>query len=123
MNIKLKAVFVIISVSLGAVSCVTPLGLTASSTPLVNREIVENLGPSEGRDGSVAVLGLYSIGRPDIDSAIEDALKRKGGQALINVRLYERNLYLLLFTYTEVIVKGDVVRLSGFKREVKGRRR
>jgi len=124
MELYMKKITIILSslslaVMLG--SCVSPIGLTSSSTPLQGKIIEENLGASEGSHGSVAVLGLYSIGRPDIDIAIDEAVKKKGGDALINVRLYESTSYFVLFSYTKVIVKGDVVRFSSAPLKGKGR--
>lgn len=118
-----KIVIILSSLSLAALlsGCVSPIGLTSSSTPLQGKIIEENLGASEGSHGSVAVLGLYSIGRPDIDIAIDNAVKKKGGDALINVRLYESTSYFVLFSYTKVIVKGDVVRFSAAAVPPKGR--
>lgn len=118
-----KIILILLSLFLAALlgSCVSPVGLTSSSTPLQGKIIEENLGASEGSHGSVAVLGLYSIGRPDIDIAIDEAVKKKGGDALINVRLYESTSYFLLFSYTKVIVKGDVIRFSSAPLKGKGR--
>jgi len=98
---------------------VTPVGLTSSTTPVQGRVIAENLGPSEGSDGCFSVMSLFSIGRPDIDQAIQEAVGKKKGDALINVRIYEKTIFMLLVTYTEVIVRGDVIRFA--KEEVKKR--
>ena len=118
-----KIIIILSSLSLAVLlgSCVSPIGLTSSSTPLQGKIIEENLGASEGSHGSVAVLGLYSIGRPDIVIAIDEAVKKKGGDALINVRLYESTSYFVLFSYTKVIVKGEVIRFSSAS--LKGKRR
>lgn len=92
-------------------SCSTiPRGATASSTPLKKENIAENLGRVEGRDAAWSVL-FISIGRPDIDRAIENALQEKGGDALINVRLYEHNRFFILGARTEAIVVGEAVKL------------
>jgi hypothetical protein len=124
MELYMKKIIIILSsLSLAVLlgSCVSPIGLTSSSTPLQGKIIEENLGASEGGHGSVAVLGLYSIGRPDIDIAIDEAVKKKGGDALINVRLYESTSYFVLFSYTKVIVKGEVIRFSSAPQKGKGR--
>lgn len=93
-------------------SCVTPIGMTSSSTPIHGKKIVKNLGRAEGNSGTFSVLSLFSIGRPDIDKAIEEAVKSKGGDGLINVRMYEKTYFFLVVTYTEVIVSGDVVKFE-----------
>ena len=120
-----KIIIIISALSLAAMlsGCVSPIGLTSSITPLQCKIIEENLGASEGSHGSISVLGLYSIGRPDIDIAIDNAVKKKGGDALINVRLYESTSYFILFSYTKVIVKGDVIRFSAAPVPPKGKGR
>ena len=93
-------------------SCITPRGMTSSSTPLQGKKITENLGKAEGSSGSISILSLYSIGRPDIDIAIEEAVKSKNGDALINVRMYEKTWFFLLVTYSKVIVEGEVIKFE-----------
>lgn len=92
------------------IGCVTPMGMTSSSTPLHNRVMVENLGPAEGNDWSWSLLGLWSFGMPDMDKAINNAIASKNGDALINVRWYEKHYYFVLFSVTKVIVTGQVIK-------------
>jgi len=93
-------------------ACVTPMGMTSSSTPLEGKRVASNLGKAEGRDSAWSVLGLWSIGRPDIDKAIEEAVKSKNGDAIINVRWYEKTYYFVFASYTELIVLGDVIKFE-----------
>ena len=93
-------------------SCITPRGMTSSSTPIHGKNIAEYLGKAEGSDSSLSILSLFSIGRPDIDEAIEEAINSKGGDALINVRMYEKTYFFLLITYTRVIITGDVIKFE-----------
>ncbi|NMB65960.1 MAG: hypothetical protein GYA16_13940 [Spirochaetes bacterium] len=104
--------------------CVTPMGMTASSTPLHNRIIVENLGQAEGSDWSWSLFGLWSVGRPDMDRAIDEAIASKNGDALINVRWYEKHYYFVLFSITKVIVTGQVIKTAPVetKEQVKQKR-
>lgn len=90
--------------------CVTPMGMTSSSTPLHNRAIVEILGQAEGSDWSWSLLGLWSVGLPNMDKAINKAIASKNGDALINVRWYEKHYYFVLFSVTKVIVTGQVIK-------------
>ncbi len=104
-------IFVMILITV-LISCVTPMGMTSSSTPLYNKTITENLGQAEGSNWSWSLLGLWSIGRPDMDKAINNAIASKNGDALINVRWYEKHYYFVLFSITKVIVTGQVVKTS-----------
>ncbi len=108
-KIKIFLMFLILSIF---VSCVTPIGMTSSSSILPDDKKIVKLGAVEGSDGSIALFGLVSIGRPDIDLAIKDALKKKGGDAIVNVRLYQRTAWYLVVSYTEIIVSGEAVKFE-----------
>jgi len=94
-------------------SCITtPVCVTSSITPMDGKVISENLGRAEGADTAFSVLGLYMIGRPDIELAIKDALSSKNADTMINVSCYERYIWCLLFSATTVKVEGEAVRLT-----------
>ena len=89
-----------------------PIASTSSATPLAGKTITENLGKVKGSDSAWSVLGLYMIGRPDIDAAMKQALESNGGDALTNVRLYKRWSYFVVVDCTTVIVEADAVKLA-----------
>lgn len=89
--------------------CVTPMGMTSSTSPL-KAEKMENLGSVEGRAMTGSVLGIWSVGKPDIDLAIRRALRKKRADVLVNVRWYEQTYYFILFSLHEVIVTGDAIK-------------
>lgn len=96
-----------------AAGCSTvPIASTSSATPLAGKTISENLGKVKGSDSAWSVLGLYMIGRPDIDAAMRRALESKGGDALTNVRLYKSWSYFIVVDCTSVIVEADAVRFA-----------
>ena len=100
---------IVISIS----SCSTvPVCITSSTTPLNNKIIKENLGRSEGSHSVRSLLSLWMIGKPDIDRAIDRAVKKKDGDALINVRCYETSEWYLFFSVNTVKVVGDVVKFE-----------
>lgn len=117
----------IILIILLAVSCTTPVCITSSVTPLQNKTISENLGKTKGSDTAYAVFGLYMIGRPDLDLAIQEAIKLAGGDTLINVRCYETCTWLLLLSINTVTVEGEAVKLGSTGTEsaqkVKGKKK
>ncbi|MCP4133917.1 MAG: hypothetical protein GY754_23305 [bacterium] len=118
MSIQLKQeksiiLVIIISMLIMFSGCIsTPVGISTSTTPLHNKTIVKNLGKAEGSDGSLDILMIISVSRPDIDAAIKEAVDSKGGDALINVRVYQEVSYFLLLSYTKVVVTGEVVKFG-----------
>jgi len=110
---KRKILPILAVIALGAfAACVTPMGMTASTTPLEGKKIEQNLGKAEGSDSTWSLFGIWSMGRPDIDEAIREAVTDKGGDAMINVRWYEKTYYLVLFSVTRLIVTGEVVKFE-----------
>lgn len=99
-----------IIVALLQTACITsPVAITSSTTPLHDKKIIMNYGPVQGFHRAWSVFGLWMVGRPDIDMAIADALKKKGGDALINVSCYQKKGYYFFVTETRVVVEGEAV--------------
>ncbi|HOD13739.1 MAG TPA: hypothetical protein PLA65_07810 [Spirochaetota bacterium] len=102
-----------VSIALVAVlvsSCITtPVTVTSSTTPMQEKKIIMNYGPVQGTNRAWSLFGLWMIGRPDIAKAIQDALKKKGGDALINVTCYEKTAWYFLFSFHWVVVEGEAV--------------
>lgn len=109
----IKLITILVSITLVAAlltSCITtPVTVTSSTTPMQDKKITMNYGPVQGKSRTWSLFGLWMIGRPDIDKAIQDALKKKGGDALINVTCYEKTAWYLLFTFHWVVVEGEAV--------------
>lgn len=89
----------------------TPISISQSSIPLYDKTVTENLGRVEGTDSAYSVLGLWMIGRPDIERAMNAAIKQKNGDALINIRCYETWSYYILFSRDTVMVEGEAIKL------------
>jgi len=94
-------------------SCSTaPVCVTSSVTPMQGKVVAQNLGKVYGTDTAVSILGLFMIGRPDLDIAIKSALQSKGGDTLINVSCYETWGWFLLFSTTTVKVEGEAIKFA-----------
>ena len=94
-------------------SCITStICQTPSLSPMQNKTISEDLGQTFGSDWAVSVLGIYMIGRPDIDLAIEQAKSSKNADTLVDVSCYESYAYFILFSISIVRIEGKAVRLS-----------
>jgi len=71
------------------------------------------MGKVKGKSGMTwSILGLWMIGRPDIQSAIDKALQKNEADALINIKCYEDDYYLILFGLTRVSVEGEAVKFE-----------
>lgn len=91
-------------------ACLTsPVTLTSSTTPVHDKKIIMNYGPVQGSHRVWSVFGLWMVGRPDIDKAIQDALKIKGGDALINVSCYQKTSWFFFVSMHKVVVEGEAV--------------
>ena len=110
---SMKQSTILVSITLVAVlvtSCITtPVTVTSSTTPMQDKKITMNYGPVQGMNRTWSLFGLWMIGRPDIDKAIQDALKKKGGDTLINVTCYEKTAWYFLFSFHWVVVEGEAI--------------
>ncbi len=89
-----------------------PISVASSNTPIQNKIISENLGFAKGEYTTYSVLSLWMVGRPEIDVAVNQAIALKGGDALINIKIYEKKRFYLIFSTTTVIVEGEAVKLT-----------
>ncbi|MDY6933372.1 MAG: hypothetical protein SVZ03_04020 [Spirochaetota bacterium] len=106
--------FILIAIFITSLtSCITsPVCITSSTTPLNNTAKIENLGKTEGSDSAWSLFGLWMFGKPNIDTAIKEAVQKRDGNALIYVRCYETISYYILFSITTVTVEGEAIKLS-----------
>jgi len=101
----------------------SPICVTSSVTPLQGKIMAENLGKTDGEDTAYSILGLFMIGRPDLDLAIKNAVSKKSADTLINVNCYETWGWFLLFSSTTVKVEGDAIKFTAQDAEAKGKKR
>ena len=74
------------------------------------------MGKVEGESNwAFSVFGLWMIGRPDIQTAIDKALAKKNADALINIKCYETYKYFLFGSITTVTVEGDAIKLYKYE--------
>lgn len=100
----------ILGILLMAAGCkTTPVTVTASTTPIHNKMIEVNHGKVKGSHRAWSVFGLWMVGRPDTDKAIQKALEIHGADALINVTCYERVAWYFFVSSHDVVVEGEAV--------------
>ncbi|MBN1533147.1 MAG: hypothetical protein JXA20_10830 [Spirochaetes bacterium] len=103
-------------VILSGSSCITsPVCLTSSTTHIQERTTLQSLGQTDGSSRAWSIMGLWMIGRPDIASAIDEAVRKKDADALVGVRCYETYRWYLFFSTTTVRVEGEAVKYSRSK--------
>ena len=111
MRDKIILVMFIAIAAIAFSSCsTTPISYTSSITPMEGKRVVEYLGKTQGQDSAYSILGIYMIGRPDLDLALRSAIEKKSGDTLINVSCYETYSWFILFSRTTVSVEGEAVR-------------
>ncbi len=97
------------------------LGLLTKSSAnpaelLESAQEFEELGLTEGRGCRHFVIGIIPFGNSDIEEAVNDALKKTGGDALINVST-ETSLYGFIpiynvYAFTCTTVKGTAIKFK-----------
>jgi len=91
---------------MGCVSA--PAGLAASTTPVVPGSY-KVLGHATGSSSYFSLLSIFPFGHPDYDGAIQNAVQKFNGNALVNVRSYSTLTFLYVVSITSLTVEGDVI--------------
>ena len=87
-----------------------PAGIAPSTIPIDGKEY-DILGPAEGADSRVSLLGILPIsGSNDTRQAVAKAIKKSGGDALINVTVESVVRYWILWSNEKTLVYGDGIK-------------
>lgn len=104
--------------SLGLMACLVtgcatnPGGISASSTPLEGRSYTV-LGYTEATDSRICLFGIIPVSpHNSIRDAIQEAARRVGGDALIEVTAESYTQYWILFSRDITRVEGIGIRFT-----------
>ncbi|MCA9473018.1 MAG: hypothetical protein MRJ96_09375 [Nitrospirales bacterium] len=97
------------------------LGIVTKSTAdpsslLTTNTTFKELGPAEGQSCRHFILAIIPFGESDTSSAVDKALEKTGGDALINVStessLYGFIPYFNVYSFTCTTVRGTAVKFE-----------
>jgi hypothetical protein len=96
-------------------SCsVIPLGIDPASQQLTDRQGTNKsyqiIGTVEDGDGYLNLFGIIPLGEININDTFKEIAKKRGGDALINIRYWYRSSYYFIGTYNSLEVKADVIK-------------
>lgn len=119
----MKATLVLLLVVLSLTGCSSSgnLGMILKSTSdpgslLTNKTSYREIGPADGEACRFFILAVLPFGKADVASAVDEALAKSGGDALLNVSV-SNSLYGFIpiyniFTYTCTNVKGIAIKFE-----------
>lgn len=121
---KVKLLLLLLVLLLAGCSSTGSLGMVVKSTAdpgalLKNQTTFKEIGPTQGEACRFFVLAIVPFGQSDVAKAVDDALTRSGGDALLNVAV-SSSLYSFIplyniFTYTCTNVRGIAVKFEDKK--------
>ena len=87
-------------------------GISPSTLPITEKDAYTSLGEVSGSDGTLVLL--LPLAPTSAHEAIQEAKRKKGADALINVRVENRSyLYPILpIGYTSVKVSGEAIKFQ-----------
>jgi hypothetical protein len=103
---------------IGAVACSARIAdLTLVSTrnlDLSNTKLDAKTGKRvKGEDCKYAILGLIPLGVPNLESAVDDALTKGGGNVMVDQVTSQRGIYFVLASQMCILVEGTVIKTAG----------
>ena len=119
----MKVILVLLLVVLGLSGCSSSgnLGMIVKSTAdpgalLTNKTSYQEIGPADGEACRFFLLAVLPFGKADVATAVDEALAKSGGDALLNVSV-SSSLYGFIpiyniFTYTCTNVKGIAIKFE-----------
>jgi len=101
---------------------VTPIGIEPTSQQLAdkqgNNKSYQIIGTVEDGDGYLNLFGIIPLGEININDTFKDIAKKRGGDALINIRYWYRSSYYFIGIYNSLEVKADVIKFNDDYSEV-----
>lgn len=112
----MKNIFLIIGLLIlsGCTSRITHMGLIAPSTTqftsaqLNNAQVVKNV---QGEDSSPILL-FIALGQPNFEKAVNQAITKGGGDALINAKVTNISQWYILFGVNKIVIDADVININ-----------
>jgi hypothetical protein len=100
--------------------CARNAGGIAPSTTPINGRAYDIIGPAEGSDVRVTLLGILPVSDGnDTREAVANAIKSSGGDALINVTVENVSRYWILWATNQTQVFGDAIKFKEAKPAIK----
>ena len=117
----MKLMLLLVAMVLVGCSSAGSLGMVVKSTAnpgalLTNKTSFREIGPVNGEACRFFVLAIIPFGKSDFSAAVDEALIKSGGDALLNVTV-QSSLYGFIpiyniFTYTCTNVKGIAIKFE-----------
>ena len=100
-----------IAVTICGCACI-PGGIASSTEPIDGRKYI-NLGRVSDTDSKITLFGIIPIsGSNSIRDAIDAALQKRGGDAMIGVTVESYTQFWILFTRRVTLIEGDVIKFQ-----------
>jgi len=120
MKVKLMVLLLVV-LALSGCSSSGNLGMIVKSSAdpgalLTNKTSYREIGPTEGEACRFFILAVIPFGSSDVSAAVDEALLKSGGDALLNVSV-SSSLYGFIpiyniFSYTCTNVKGIAIKFE-----------
>jgi len=90
---------------------VMPAGV-APSAHQMDTQLYQVLGKSSGEASHFTLFNIIPFGKADIEQAVQEAIRKKGGDNLINVRYWQKTTWVFIGYLTTFHVEGDVIKYT-----------
>lgn len=119
---KSFSLLVLVILASGSIGCSMKFGMFLPNTRYAYpNSNVEALGHVEGTSQRMGFLGAPPIDKEMLDEAVNNALKQKGGDMLINIKMQAETLMIppIPVGWTTLKVSGTAAKMTIGKQELK----
>jgi len=100
------------SLALLAGGCSTCVGISPSTTPITENDSYVIMGPARGSSTGIVWFIIPTFPDSPSENARNDALKKSGGDALIEVTEEYYVATFIFFSYVKTTVQGTAIKLK-----------
>ena len=89
-----------------------PAGMTSSTCPITGRDTYTEIGQADGRTSAIGIMGLVFSWKFSAWHAIQDAKRKSGADALIDVTADNKNYILPYISFHQIRVSGKAIKFK-----------
>ncbi len=112
MNKKFVVLMLLSALSITFTGCSSLTAIAPSTTPITSEDTYTKLGKTKGRSYDFEVLFIPFFSENPVKIARDNAIKKGGGNALVEVTVEQTSVFLFIYNAYWTTVSGTAVQVT-----------